>query len=87
MTNFKIERAFLIYLKMLNIEPKELSVIQMVEIKRAFYAGCDYIFKTLESTANLPSEEEAVFVWKNFEYQINEFFKVEIEKPSKLNYL
>lgn len=87
MTNFNIEKGFYDYLKRQKIEAASISEAQLQEIKKMFFAGSGYMFSTLETTSSLPSEEEAIYVWKNMEYQLNEFFKVEVQKPSKLNHL
>jgi hypothetical protein len=86
MNSYNLETAFLEYLKMVNLEMKHLSIIELVQTKRAFFAGCGYLFRALESTSNMATEQEAIYVYKSFEAQINEFFKKEIIQPSKINH-
>lgn len=86
MNNFIIEKAFLDYLKMVKLDINSMSAIQIKETQSAFFAGCGYMFRTLESTSNLPTEDKAIFVYKNFENQIEEFFKEEVIKQSKINH-
>ena len=71
---------------MVNLDIKHLSIIELQETKRAFFAGCGYLFRAFESTSSLQTEEEAIYVFKNFEAQINEFFKKEIIQESKINH-
>lgn len=86
MNSYNLETAFLEYLKMVNLDIKHLSIIELVETKRSFFAGCGYMFRALESISSLQTEEEAIYVFKNFEAQINEFFKKEIIQQSKINH-
>ena len=86
MNSYTIETAFREYLKIVNLDIKHLSIIELVETKRAFFAGCGYMFRALESTSNMATEEEAIYVYKSFDAQINEFFKKEIIQQSKINH-
>lgn len=85
MNNFNIEIAFKEYLKLVGLDIETISQLQLQETKRAFFGGCGYMFRALERTSDMPTEEEAIFTFKSLENQIEEFFKVEVIQQSKIN--
>jgi hypothetical protein len=87
MNKYNIESAFLNYLKVEKMDIETMTPEKLKETKHAFFAGYSYLLAAMETISDLPTEEEAVFVYKNFYNQIEEFFKVEIVKNSKLNYI
>ena len=88
MNKFELEDAFLEYLKMVKLELKDMSIIQLVETKRAFYAGCGYMFRALESTADLSNECEIIAIEFAVEFaRWNENYPAHLKYDEKGKYL
>lgn len=62
METFDIEQAFLNYLIMVELDITKLSQVQLSETKRAFYAGCGYMFKALTQVNNLTTQHDHLWL-------------------------
>lgn len=78
METFDIITAFEHYLKLMKLEIKDLSVLQIIELKNAFIAGCGYMFKAMERAGDIPSEIEVMQIFESFEKQIAAHFEKQI---------
>jgi len=78
METFDLELAFEHYLRLMKLEMKDLSIIRLVELKNAFYAGCCFLFRAMERAGELPTDEEVMATFEKFENQIEKHFENQI---------
>lgn len=78
MDTFDIIAAFEHYLKLMKLEIKDLSIIQLVELKNAFIGGCGYMFRAMERAGKIPTDLEVIQVFEDFEKQIKAHFEKQL---------
>lgn len=76
METFNLQAAFTDYLKMVGLDINTMSSVQITETKRAFMAGCGYMFRAFGRTVDLDLET-ADDIIKDMELQIENFWKEE----------
>lgn len=62
MKEFDLEKQFEFYLQKVNLDPKNMSEIQLQETKRAFYAGIAQMWKMFIAIGELKEQNcDAIF--------------------------
>lgn len=70
---------FDMYLAKVGLIPKQLPRTQLSEMKKSFMAGMSSMFRFLTEQLPAMSQEEANNLLNNFEIQLNNFWKKEVE--------
>lgn len=78
MNTFDLDLAFEEYLKLMNIEMKNLSVLQLVELKNAFIGGCGYFMRAMERASENFDDKATMEIFESLESQIADHFQKQV---------
>lgn len=78
METFDLDQAFEHYLKLMKIEMKDLSLLQLVELKNAFIGGCGYFMRAMERASENFDDKATMEIFESLESQIADHFQKQV---------
>jgi hypothetical protein len=80
-----LEESFDTYIKSVGLKKKELSKVQLVETRRAFFGGLQTCFNMLAFDTAGMTQDQANEFFKGVKDGVNDFWVKENEKAGKKN--
>lgn len=72
---YTIEQQYQQYLSLVGLSEEDMHLVQKVETRRAFYAGCGQLLHILRDEVSKLSEDEAVQVMEDLLQEVQDFWK------------